>query len=795
MNITVKNSRGMAALLSLALAVPASAADLSATNLSATSTSRAKATSKASQKAARKSALRASRKTAALPTFSPAYLAADAAYKAYDRRDHPAAVTQAREASRLAPANADYRVLLVNSLIAAGQFEQAQTELDLATQAVGNKAKFEAPQDTLRRAQALAAGMAMYAALDKGNIAAATAQARTAVQLAPKHNGYRLALVNVLLQGGQFAEADQAATDAVALLPQSPVPLMLRAHARQQLTRWPEARADQDSALRLALTPEAQRPVRLIAADAALAAREPQRALALLAPLAEDAQVSPRRVLAQQAVAQQAVAQLAVPGIDCANVETTLTCALLPGTPPLDPGYTAATAAYKAMQQGTPQTALEQARLAVGASPGNRNYQLLLMNAASAASQPLEAEQAASAALALNAKDGKLLARRAQLRRQLGDETGSRQDLEAALALGLPAPDEVSALADLGRKSEARARLAQAREAGGMKSATELDLAYLANRVGDDEAARQSFARADAAGALPVTSLQDAAYAAMRTHNDDEAVGYFKRTIDAAEGLKLKLEPQLLYNTRRAVADISRKWGVLASLTYRNGGATPGFGLTPGSAGSKTLQAGVEAYWRPWGWRSGEYVELFARGFDTLYSQSGGATGGDSLQGALGIRWKPLSSTNGVLSLSRVFTRNAADDWLAQAAWSWDQGSDLRVDAPSWWTTHVNAEVGRYVNAKQTYGLASVVAGCSYLVGDEGRTVLFPHAVAAVEYDSSAAQRTSAGAGPGVSLRHWFREDRYNAPRSYVDVTLQYRAHLAGDNRAKGLFINTIVNY
>jgi adsorption protein A len=88
-----------------------------------------------------------------------------------------------------------------------------------------------------------------------------------------------------------------------------------------------------------------------------------------------------------------------------------------------------------------------------------------------------------------------------------------------------------------------------------------------------------------------------------------------------------------------------------------------------------------------------------------------------------------------------------------------------------------------------------VVAGRSYLIGSDNRTVLYPHAVAALEYDSAAAQRTSAGAGPGVSLRHWFREDKYNAPRSYFDVTLQYRAHLSGDNRAKGLFINTILNY
>jgi hypothetical protein len=46
-----------------------------------------------------------------------------------------------------------------------------------------------------------------------------------------------------------------------------------------------------------------------------------------------------------------------------------------------------------------------------------------------------------------------------------------------------------------------------------------------------------------------------------------------------------------------------------------------------------------------------------------------------------------------------------------------------------------------------------------------------------------------------VSLRRWFREDKYHAPRSYVDFTLQYRAHLAGDDRIRGPYVNALVSY
>jgi Bacteriophage N adsorption protein A C-term len=370
--------------------------------------------------------------------------------------------------------------------------------------------------------------------------------------------------------------------------------------------------------------------------------------------------------------------------------------------------------------------------------------------------------------------------------------------VSAALATGqLPPVAEVGALADLGRRNEARARLVQLQADGKLQHVSDLDMAYLAARVGDDHAAGQSFAKADAAGKLPEAALQDSAYAALRLGRDSDAVAYFRRTIDAAESLKLRLEPQLLFDTRRAVADITREGGVIASLIYRGAGSgvISGFGAAPGVVGSKTAQAGAEAYWRPFGYRAGRYVELFSRGFETLYSQRGGATGGDSLQTALGIRWKPWSEQNAVLSLSRVFTRGAQDDWLAQVGYSLDLGTDLRVEIDNWWTTRVAAEAGRYVHNPQTYGLASLQWGKSYRLAGEGKTVLFPHAVAAAEYNSMLVDKLSVAAGPGVSLRHWFREDKYAAPRSYVDISLQYRFRLAGDERARGLFLTSMVSY
>jgi hypothetical protein len=706
--------------------------------------------------------------TRAAPKAAPGFRAADAAYKAYDQRNYAEAIARAREAVAQAPNQRAYRVLLANALAAAGQLGEAEQTLDDAERSLGADAALASAREALRRSQAQASGTAMYRALQANDIPAAISQAQAAVSYAPENPAYRLSLLHALLRGSQWAQADQVATETVALLPDSAVPLALRAYARQRLGRAADARADMDRALQQrGLPAPAVRNLRLVAADIALQAGDGARATAVLEPLpATDADVRARREAASQLAMAPAGTSLPMqlPQIDCTRADAAQSCSIVAGGAPQGPGYQAAAAAYKAMDAKDYRTAVEQARIAATQSPGNRDYQLLYMNAAAAQGALPEAERAAGVALAMKPGDAALLAQRSTLRTQQGNTAGATEDARAAVAAG-------------------------------RDTLPPLELAYLSTRIGDDRQAREAFARADAAGQLRETALLDAGYASIRAQRDQEAVDYLKRAVDAVEALKLKMEPQMLYDTRREIAEVSRKWGVLASVTYRNGaGALPSFGAVSGPTGNRTLQAGVEAYYRPWGFRNGRFVEVFLRGFETLHSEQGGATGGDSFQGALGVRWKPFTQHNAVLSFSRVF--GSTNDWLAQAAYSLDLGTDLRVDVPSWWTTRVAAEVGRYTQHPQTYGLASLMVGRSWRLGDaDSRNVLFAHGVVTGEYNSTLTDKTSFGAGPGVSLRHWFREDKYNAPRSYVDVTLQYRAHLGGDDRVKGPYFNTLLSY
>lgn len=631
-----------------------------------------------------------------LPLSGAAFVLADDAYKAYARGDYALTLKQAREALRLRPDIVKLKVLIKKA--EAAQAARRPT-------AAGARPPSTAPQrnPTFPVAPptppdpAFVAADAGYRAYDRGDFATAVGYAREAVQLAPTRRDYWSLLVNALSAANRLPEADQAITQGIAAAGDDGKLAALREAITQRVR---DARAFEFGA-----------------------------------------------------------------------------------------------AAYKSFDATNYVQAAKEMQQALQLTPNNRDYQRLLVNALFRAEQFIEAEQAATSAIAANVDDAALLAQRGVIRQRLGKPDLARTDFEAALHIGkLPVVTAISLLVELGRKAEARQRFDETHARGGFSGVPDVEVAYLSVRVGDDEKALAAFDRADVAGNLPNTAYQDAAFAALRSSQDTEAIIYFKRSIADANALKLRMDPQVLFNTRRAVADVSRRTGVVASLTYRN--AVAGLGSVP-AASANTLQAGVEAYLRPWGYRNGQYVELFARAFQTLYNKGEGATGRQTLQSAAGIRYKPLSEANVVASISRVFRPSGAnDDWLAQIAYSGDSGSDLRVDFSSWWTTRSFVEAGRYLTAGEHYALAHVEAGRSIKVGgDKSAWVLFPHLSVAADYASSLAERSALGIGPGLGARYWFREDVSAAPRSYLDVLLGYRFRISGAERAKGLFVTATLTY
>ncbi|MFG1269989.1 tetratricopeptide repeat protein [Xanthobacter sp. DSM 14520] len=359
----------------------------------------------------------------------------------------------------------------------------------------------------------------------------------------------------------------------------------------------------------------------------------------------------------------------------------------------------------------------------------------------------------------------------------------------------------IGVLSQLGRKEEARQLFLSAYNSGALRGMKAVDLAVLASQAGEDDLAYEYFSEANSRWQLRGTNLINAGYAARHTYHNAEAVDYFKSAIDEAREGKLQLDPQYLFGLRREVAELSRTWGAYASVSYGAVGVAPGSYLAPPSPGANhTIGAGGEIYWRPpgIGYRDGSIFELFVRGFGTLYSDAGGPTGFDTIQGGAGARWKPFKSENLVLEVSYLFPvgQYARDDVLLRAAYSKSEGTDLRVDVDNWRAWQIYADYNYFLMTPQTVATFEARYGHAWrLDALSDHLVLWPYLAIGGGYDTGYATPFALGAGPGATLRYWFNEDEYTAPRSYLDLTLQYRFKLAGDDRAEGIFAGAFLSY
>lgn len=761
---------------------------------------------------------------------APGFSVAAQAFKAYDRDDFGVAAQSARKAITLAPKRMDYRLLLIESL----QRQQHLVEADQATtetlRVFPDDDALLMRREAIRRQIAAPLAIAGYRALEQNNLPEAVSQARRAVGWAPEIAANQQLLISALLASRDYPAAEQAATGALAQDDGEIAPWVLRSYALDRQGKTQAAQADLNQALAIeGLLDSEGREIRFFAADLALANGNPQQALDQLQQLKPDesGEVARRRAAAQVVVRQQSkglktAVRFPAPALNCQESAFGLICDIWPGNQ-RDAGTDTAVQAYAALARKDSASAAALAREAIRRAPQNPAYRSLLVSALTEQKRLPEAIDAASEGIAANGDDARLLAQRGRLRQQTGDDSGARKDFTQALALGsLPTYEEASLYAALGQRRTARERLQQARDAGELESMSNLQVAYLSVQAGDDEAAHDSFRKADTEAPLPPTATQDAAYNAMRVNDDEQAVGYFKRVIDAENSGELEMPAQQLFDTRRAVADVSRTWGLISTTSYRGNSSSSGLSSAPstgsngngGSGGSSndSLQNSTELSWRPLGYRNARFVELYGRITDTLWAKNSDSdTGLDALQGALGARVKPFSSLNVMAAAERTFpigSSNVDGDWLLRLGYGSSIGTDLRVDTPSWWTSQLFAEAGHYVNDSRNYFNSEWQGGRSYAIGGTGsRWVTFPHVVAAYDYDSKMNSKTgadgradyssghAAGVGVGNNVRYWFREDAYNAPRSYVDFSLQYRVKLSGDDRAKGVFARLTYSY
>ena len=664
---------------------------------------------------------------------------AQRAYRAYAKHEYDNAIAAANEVLAARPDVMPLHFLVIDALTAQGRDLDAYNAVIAETQRSGDNPGLRARRGFIGARLGPVAATEAYDALQRGDTNTAISRARAAIGYAPGVPGARDLLIDALMQADRFDEADQAATDAIAAKPSALAPWLLRGAIRERLGKHNASLSDFAQAMRLQDgTQQEQRNGRIVIADMALATNDPQRALDALNGLepdgdATDLMIAVRRQKARRALTSSAEADLSKLPLPMLEC-TRIDSGILCTLHPFDPAYAQYAAAARAYDQHDYPLAVAQAREAVRIAPDDPVHRLLLIQA-----------------LASN-----------------GDQAESKREAENLIQSGM------------------------------MDTLPSVSAAYFASNAGQPALAARYYNEADRNRELPPSSLLDAGYANLNAGAAPAAAGYFKRGIDAGNNGAISLQPQQAYETRRTMSELDRTWGVNASLGYRPTGDQTTFVASPGSVADKTVQAGAEAYWRPFSYLDGHIIELYARAYETLYSKAGNTTGTPSLEGALGVRAKPFASQNLVFAFERIVPLGSAvqPDWLGRIAYSNGFGTDLRVDAPSWWTGQLYAEAGHYVTHPDNYATFSGELGRSYrLDAIDPHLVAFPYAVLGGDYNTQINNRASMGAGAGVNLRYWFREDAYHAPRSFVDLSLQYRLKIVGDDRAKGVFFNASFSY
>ena len=76
---------------------------------------------------------------------------------------------------------------------------------------------------------------------------------------------------------------------------------------------------------------------------------------------------------------------------------------------------------------------------------------------------------------------------------------------------------------------------------------------------------------------------------------------------------------------------------------------------------------------------------------------------------------------------------------------------------------------------------------------DNRSTTLTPYALVRAGLDTGRVEEGSLGAGGGIALRHWFYETETSAWRGFIELDIQARERIAGDESAGGVIASVTI--
>jgi adsorption protein B len=430
--------------------------------------------------------------------------------------------------------------------------------------------------------------------------------------------------------------------------------------------------------------------------------------------------------------------------------------------PPLTgPAYDLADQAYKAIEAGQLERAMQLATEALQHAPGHPSLLVIQADVLSRQKRPAEALERIRT---LPASDlGAFgLAQRGYIWLELKDNVRAEADFTAAMQSAELTP-------------EARQNIAA-------------ELAYLALARKDDEAALKWFQTALKDKPRP-SLYADAGYAAMRLGRNDVAVEMLSKAVETGS-----YDPVNLYGMRRAIDSLSRRWGGTLSIGHSSTQTGGGTAIAAPGGDVRVVQAGAELTYTPetFGYRNGRVFQFYGNAFQALSAnQQGYATGSDSRVAGLGARYKPLEAHNLVFGVERRFAlgdRAGDDDWVLRAGWSMSGATDWNPVRTSWTTWQVYTEGAYFIDAERLIMPFDARMGRSFKGLLTPSLVVTPYLGIAGEFDKAQDPRTAAGIGPGLAMRYWFGETRTRAYPAYLDFSVQYRWRVTDARRGEGLF-------
>ncbi len=262
------------------------------------------------------------------------------------------------------------------------------------------------------------------------------------------------------------------------------------------------------------------------------------------------------------------------------------------------------------------------------------------------------------------------------------------------------------------------------------------------------------------------------AYAYKITGQNDLAVQNFKAAID---------RDTQNFALRREVEQLENRFEVTSYVIYRDDSSSTrqlGADLT-------RSQTGLEVSYQPEniGFRNGRKFQIYGRLLSAM-EQDSLTIDPNSHQGGIGLRLKPLANHNLVLSAERLvkigdFARN---DWMIRAGYSYDHGTDYQPDTAGWWSYSLYLDAALIDPSSPDIFLTSQMTGGYSMTLAEG-LVLQPRLTALGSWQKDSFRTASLfEAGPGMNIRYYFNETKYEAYRGYLDLTVEYRIKLSGNS-------------